>query len=210
VTDSPPFCPARLESGAIVKLITSMTIVLLACSLSWEAWPAAGALLAVTLAALACARVRLAVLCRRLGLFLPIMSLIALSIPLSQGFTTTWLQISATVLLRGVISFLSGLWLIHVLPFDNLLLTMRALRVPAIVVACLAMMHRYLFVLWEEIERLRTARRARRFGRPNRVSDWLAAIGLIGTLVIRSLDRGHRIHRAMVSRGWDGHVRPWP
>ena len=165
MTDSPPFCATRLEPGAIVKLIASMTIVLLACSLSWEAWPAAGALLAVTLAALACARVRLAVLCRCLALFLPIMSLIALSIPLSQGFTTSWLQISATVLLRGVISFLSGLWLIHVLPFDNLLLTMRALRVPAIVVACLAMMHRYLFVLWEEIERLRTARRARSFQR---------------------------------------------
>lgn len=206
-TKTTPTVPFQL--GAILKLCFSVTIVLLACSLSWEAWPAAGSLMAVVLAALACGRVRFAVLLRRLALFLPIMTLVALSIPLSQGFNPTWLKIAATVLMRGLISFLSGLWLIQVLPFDNLLLTMRTLRIPAVVVACLAMMHRYLFVLWEETDRIRTARRARRLGRVSRVADWTAAIGLIGTLIIRSLDRGNRIHRAMLARGWDGHLRPW-
>ena len=209
MTDSNIHPIGPLQWKAILKLWFSVTVVLVACSLSWDAWPAAGALTAIILAALACARIRLAVLLRRLALFLPIMSLVALSIPLSQGFHPTWIKIAATVLLRGVVSFLSGLWLIQVLPFDNLLLTMRTLRIPAVVVACLAMMHRYLFVLWEETERIRTARRARRLGHVSRIADWTSAIGLIGTLVIRSLDRGQRIHRAMLARGWDGHLRPW-
>ena len=206
-TNRHPIGPLRLR--AILKLCFTVTVVLVACSLSWEAWPATGALTAIVLAALACARIRLAVLLRRLTLFLPIMTLVAISIPLSQGFNPTWLKIAATVFLRGVVSFLSGLWLIQGLPFDNLLYTMRTLRVPAVVLACLSMMHRYLFVLWEETERIRTARRARRLGPVSRFSEWTAAIGLVGTLVIRSLDRGHRIHRAMLARGWDGHLRPW-
>lgn len=187
-----------------------MAVVLLGCSLSWDSWPAAGTLLAMTLAALALAGIRWNTLGRRLLLFLPMITLVALSIPLSQGFTSSWMQVAATVVLRGVISFLAGLWLIRVLPFDNLLATLRALRLPAVVVASLAMMHRYLFVLWEETGRLRTARRARCLGRSGPVTHWLAGIGMVGTLVIRSLDRGHRIHRAMLARGWDGHVKPWP
>ena len=209
MTDTQRHPAGPLRWQAILKLCFTGTIVLVACSLSWDAWPAAGALTAIVLAALACARIRLAVLLRRLALFLPIMSLVALSIPLSQGFSPTWLKIAATVLLRGVVSLQSGLWLIQVLPFDNLLYTMRTLRVPAVVLASLAMMYRYLFVLWEETERIRTARRARRLGPVSRFSEWTAAIGLVGTLVIRSLDRGHRIHRAMLARGWDGHLRPW-
>ena len=118
-TNRHPVGPIQL--GAILKLCFTITVVLVACSLSWDAWPAAGALTAIVLAALAGARMRLAVLFRRLALFLPVMSLVALSIPLSQGFSPTWLKIAATVLLRGVVSFLSGLWLIQVLPFDNLL-----------------------------------------------------------------------------------------
>ncbi|HCK53819.1 MAG TPA: hypothetical protein DIC23_11440 [Planctomycetaceae bacterium] len=74
----------------------------------------------------------------------------------------------------------------------------------------MAMMHRYLFVLWEETGRLRIARRARTLGHSNRIAKWMTGVALVGTLVVRSLDRAHRIHRAMLSRGWDGHVRPWP
>jgi len=202
---------ARLvPATAFLKLAASLAVVLTACSLSWDSWPAAGALLAVTLAAQALAGMTLSSLARRLALFLPMITLVAISIPLSQGFTASWMQVAGTVILRGLVSFLAGLWLIRVLPFDTLVSALYALRLPAVVVASLAMMHRYLFVLWEETGRLRTARRARCLGRSKRITQWLAGISMVGMLVIRSLDRGHRIHRAMLARGWDGHIRPWP
>jgi len=211
VADPHPSSPPRVVSAAaLLKLMASLGIVLLACSLSWDSWPAAGALLAVTFAALAIAGVTLQTLARRLSLFLPVITLVAISIPLSQGFTASWMQLAGAVIIRGAVSFLAGLWLIRVLPFDSLISTLYALRLPAVVVASLAMMHRYLFVLWEETGRLRVARKARCLGRPNRITQWLAGIGMVGMLVIRSLDRGQRIHRAMLARGWDGHIRPWP
>jgi len=196
--------------GSVLKLTASLGVVLAGCSVSWETWPLAGSLIATTAAGLAIAGVRIRTLVRRLFLFLPFVFLIAISIPISQGFSAPWLQVAATVVLRGVISFLSGLWLIQVLPFDQLLTTLRGLYLPSVVVASLAMMHRYLFVLWEETGRLRIARRARTLGHSNRIAKWMTGVALVGTLVVRSLDRAHRIHRAMLSRGWDGHVRPWP
>jgi len=207
VIDSTAYRIPDASPASFLKLAASLSVVLLACSLSWDAWPIAGTLLAVTLAGLALADMPWQTLARRLTLFLPVLSLVALSIPLSQGFTLSWMQVAATIVGRGVISFLAGLWLIRVLPFDQLLVTLRALKLPAVVVASLAMMHRYLFVLWEEIARLKTARRARSLGHANTITQWMAGVALVGTLVIRSLDRGHRIHRAMLARGWDGHIR---
>lgn len=210
MTDAGPTHRTQPSLTAVLKLTASLGVVLAGCSVTWEAWPLAGSLIATTLAALAIAGMRIQTLARRLCLFLPFALLISISIPLSQGFSAPWLQIAATVMLRGVISFLAGLWLIQVLPFDQLLVTFRALHLPAVVVASLAMMHRYLFVLWEETGRLRNARRARTLSHSNRIAKWMTGIALVGTLVIRSLDRANRIHRAMLSRGWDGHVRPWP
>jgi cobalt/nickel transport system permease protein len=207
VIDSTAYRIPDASPVSFLKLAASLSVVLMACSLSWETWPIAGTLLAVTLAGLALADMPSQTLARRLTLFLPVLSLVALSIPLSQGFTLSWMQVAATIVGRGVISFLAGLWLIRVLPFDQLLVTLRSLRLPAVVVASLAMMHRYLFVLWEEIARLKTARRARSLGHANTITQWMAGVALVGTLVIRSLDRGHRIHRAMLARGWDGHIR---
>ena len=201
---------ARCRTGtAIAQLAATLLVVMAACAIRADNWPAAGSLAAITLAALASADVSYATLLRRLALFLPTMSLVALSIPLSQGFTLAWFEVAATIVLRGSISFLAGLWLIQVLPVPRLLATLSLLRVPGVIVAMLAMMHRYLFVLWEESSRLRTARRARQLGAGGRLETWFSGVALIGTLLIRSLDRSHRIHQAMLSRGWDGTVRDW-
>lgn len=210
MTDTSPRDRLGVPPTSYIKLAASLAVVVLACSLSWESWPAAGALLALTLAALAIAGLTWNTLARRLALFLPMITLVALSVPMSQGFSTSWMQVAGTVVLRGTVSFLAGLWLVRTLPFDNLLATLRELRLPAVVLASLAMMHRYLFVLWEESGRLRMARRARCLGHSSRLSQWLAGVGMIGILVIRSLDRGNRIHRSMLARGWDGQVRAWP
>ena len=121
MTENSSICRQSPSIGSFLKLAASLTVVLLGCSIAWESWPLAGALLAVTLAALAFAGLPLGTLLRRMCLFLPIIFLVAFSIPLSQGFTATWIEVAAAVVLRGTVSFLAGLWLIRVLPFDQLL-----------------------------------------------------------------------------------------
>ena len=191
---------------AIVKLLAMLCMVLLGISLPLEHWPALGALAAVTLGALALTGMPLARLLRRLGLFLPLVGALALSVPLTQGFSAGW-SIAILVLCRATLSFLAGLWLCRVMPFEELLLTLRQLYVPDVLTGCLAFMHRFLFVLWDELERMRTARQARHFGPRTLASRWTPASELIGMLSIRSLDRGLRIHRAMLARHWDGRYR---
>ncbi|MDD3108585.1 MAG: energy-coupling factor transporter transmembrane component T, partial [Alistipes sp.] len=77
----------------------------------------------------------------------------------------------------------------------------------------LLFVYRYLFVLLQEALSMTRARDARSFGRrsyPLRV--WGV---MIGQLLIRTFERAERIHRAMLSRGFDGRIRsltippPW-
>ena len=93
------------------------------------------------------------------------------------------------------------------MPFDQLLVTLRRLWVPAIIVAMLSFMYRYIFVLWDELDKMRVARRARSFGGVSLWHRWTSAAQLLGMLLIRAMERAERVHGAMCARGWDGHMR---
>ena len=86
-------------------------------------------------------------------------------------------------------------------PFAELLRTLRALRVPALLVTVLALMYRYLFVLVDEAERMQRARRSRSFS-GRRVHAWASLATLAGQLFVRSSERAERIYAAMCARGW--------
>lgn len=86
-------------------------------------------------------------------------------------------------------------------PFQDILRTLRRLRLPAVMLTILALMYRYLPVLAEESARMQRARASRTFS-SNRKSAWRNLTTIIGQLFIRSTDRAERIYLAMCSRGW--------
>ena len=98
------------------------------------------------------------------------------------------------------------LTLAAVTPFPRLLIALGRLGVPPVLVATLHFMYRYLHVLGEELDRMVKARRSRTFRRSGRL-DWGLLSGLLGMLFLRSMERGERVHAAMLARGWDGTVR---
>jgi len=110
------------------------------------------------------------------------------------------------ILARNSLAFLATLVLANVTPFPRLLGAMGRLGAPAVLVATLHFMYRYLYVLADELGRMAQARRARSFRRTGRL-DWGLLTGLIGVLLLRALERGERVHAAMVARGWDGTIR---
>jgi cobalt/nickel transport system permease protein len=189
-----------------LALLLSISAITLGMFLSPAHLPSHGALVCVLLAALSLARVPLGVVARRLSIFLAFAVLFAVSVPLSQGFRGGW-EISQGILFRGVESFLAGLWLMSVVSFDRLLSTLRRLHVPTILLAILAFMYRFLFVLWNELDTMRDARRARTFHRAGLLFRWRNAAQMIGMLLIRSLGRSERVYGAMCARGWDGTLR---
>jgi cobalt/nickel transport system permease protein len=69
----------------------------------------------------------------------------------------------------------------------------------------LLFLHRYLFVLLEEAQRMTRAHALRKFD--TRGPGLKTFSSIIGYLLLRATDRAERIHLAMRCRGFDGKVR---
>jgi cobalt/nickel transport system permease protein len=87
--------------------------------------------------------------------------------------------------------------------FPDLLRGLEQLRFPKLGILILSFAHRYLSVLRDEAVRMKRALDSRCYrGR------WLVQAGvigrLLGTLFLRSYERGERVYMAMVARGFDG------
>jgi len=93
--------------------------------------------------------------------------------------------------------------------FRELMNAFRELRAPHVLVALVEFTVRYVFVLADEAQRMRAARRARGFDGGGSLFNRHAVktIGqLIGVLFIRSWERGERVYNAMLARGYSGQV----
>lgn len=120
--------------------------------------------------------------------------------------------------LKSWISIQCAIVLAASTPFPDILVAMRAIRLPKLIVAIFGLMWRYLFVLVDEVIRLNRAR-ASRSGNPGRANGkvggslvWRAKVtgGMVGSLFLRALERSDRIYMAMLSRGYDGEIRTLP
>jgi cobalt/nickel transport system permease protein len=114
--------------------------------------------------------------------------------------------VALTIVAKNSLAFVATLLMAHVTPFPKLLAAMRGLGMPAVLAATLQFMHRYLYVLTDELDRMLKARRSRTFRRTGRL-DWGLLTGSIGILFLRAFERGERVHSAMLARGWDGTIR---
>ena len=117
-----------------------------------------------------------------------------------------------SVLLKSWASVTAAVVLTTTTPPLKLLEALRALRIPAVLVAIVMLMYRYLFVLVEEAQSMMRARAARSAAIGPKSGGsivWRAksAGGMAGSLFIRTLDRSERIYMAMVARGYDGTLR---
>ena len=159
------------------------------------------------------------VLKRSLVIF-PFVLLIAIFIPFFKegqvaGSYNVWLwQISITysgllilanVMVKSWLCILALILLSSTTRLDDLLKALRQLGIPQVMILILSFMYRYIFVLVDEVMRIQQARDSRNFG-----GSWLhhiKTIGhMVGTIFIRSYERGERIYAAMLARGFNGQV----
>ena len=123
-----------------------------------------------------------------------------------------------SIALKSWISVQAAIVLATSTPFPDLLIAMRAIRLPRMFVTIFGLMWRYMFVLVDEALRLNRAR-ASRSGHPaypqGKVGGsigWRAKVtgGMVGSLFLRAIERSDRIYMAMLARGYDGEVRSFP
>ncbi len=206
----------RVKVVAVVAFIVSVAL------LPDGAWgPMAAAWGVVLLVALA-ARLSPWVVVRRSLLGLPFL-LAAVTVlflpgrvvwdgPWGLDVTDAGLTRFASIVARSLISLQAAVLLTAATRFPDILHALRHVRVPAVLVAIIAFMYRYLFVLVDEVERLMRARAARSARLPGARGGgslgWRAGVAghMAGQLLIRSLDRSDRVYQAMLARGYRGEL----
>ncbi len=138
--------------------------------------------------------------------------------PWSPAISQPGLERFLSIALKSWISVQAAILLASSTPFPDLLVAMRAVRIPRLLVAIFGLMWRYLFVLADEALRLMRARAARSGqslspgAKTGGGLAWRARVtgGMAGNLFLRAIERSDRIYVAMLSRGYDGEVRAIP
>ncbi len=171
---------------------------------------AAVALIAAMLLALL-ARLPLRWFLQRLGAAALFFALFALPLPwlLGDGPGWSWHGVEAALLLTAKAITLITLFLTAqaTAPLETTLKAAHALRIPGLLVQLGLLTYRYVFVLADELRRLRIALRVRGYRNRVRRHSYRTAGHVAGTLLVRGYERAERVGQAMRCRGFDGQFR---
>jgi len=205
-----------------VKLVAVCTFVALSSTMTALSLLAGAALFVTGLALFSRLPARL--LARRLLWIIPFGGILVLIYPfVTPGIPVLTMQLGPLSLIasdegteRAAMLFLRVLTAVAALSvltastrFRELMDALRGLRVPTVLVQLIEFTVRYIYVLQDEVRRMRTARKARCFEEGKSLFDRraISTTGqLIGVLFMRSLDRGERVYSAMLARGYGGEI----
>lgn len=197
-----------------VKIVTLVVYVLAVVATPRGAfWPYAAHLLALV-AAVIVSRVPLGHLAKRMLIEVPFV-VFALVLPfVATGSRTAvgpvevsqpGLEAAGALLAKGTLGVLASLLLAATTEARDIVAGFEKLRLPQPLVQIMSFMLRYTEVVAADLGRMRVARESRGF-RARSVRQWPALGATLGALFIRSYERGERVHLAMLSRGYTGHL----
>ncbi|RUL88911.1 energy-coupling factor transporter transmembrane component T family protein [Tautonia sociabilis] len=193
---------ARVKLAAVVGFVLAVVLVPMG---SWRPLGIAGMVLA---GLVGLSGVAPSLLLRRIAALMPVVVVLAAVIAPTHPKASAlgaW-AVGGTIVAKNALTIGAILLFARVTCFRSVLGALSWFRVPPALVATLHLMYRYLFVLSDQLGRMARARRSRSFRR-SRWAEWPLGAGLIAALMLRSFERGERVHAAMLARGWDGTVR---
>jgi cobalt/nickel transport system permease protein len=195
-----------------VKLVVMLAFVLSVVATPARAVWAFGLYAALVLVAAGMARLPLRTLGGRMAVEVPFVAF-AIALPfLGQGPRHDVLGLSLSVagswaawniLAKASLGVAVSVVLAWSTPVASILEGLERLRVPRALTAIAGFMVRYLDVIMGDLHRLQVAR-VSRGDDPRWAGQGKAIAATAGTLFVRCFERGERVHRAMLSRGFDG------
>ncbi|MCZ6688450.1 MAG: cobalt ECF transporter T component CbiQ [Planctomycetota bacterium] len=207
----------RLDPRAKIlgALASVLTVVLLPFGAPWEETaPRFVACLIALLALIVASRVPVTYLLARCLVVIPFVLMLVIFIPFVGGenvifrplpglaVTEEGLVRCGEILCKAMTSVLMVLVLTSTTRFSQLLQGLRGLKFPKTLILILSFLYRYLFVLQDEIHRIRRAVASRGGRGTLRV---LASV--LGVLFLRTYERAERVYAAMLARGFGGEIR---
>ena len=128
-------------------------------------------------------------------------------LPLGMEITEQGLGSALLLTSRVVTAASVGVMLVLSTAWARLLRGLRALGLPAVVIAILSMTYRYIFLLLRMSQDMFVARKSRMLAVGGGAQARQVVFRTAGVLLARSLEESQRVYDAMVSRGFDGEVR---
>ena len=194
------------------KVVASLLFVAIVALTPRELFSAFGAYVLLVGTVVYVSRVRVWFVLRRLIIEVPFLVFL-LVLPFISGGTTTRV-LGADLSIEGLwvawnVTIKSTLGLVVVIlmgactQVTDLLRGLERLHVPKALLMIAGFMVRYADVVSGEMRRMRIARLSRGY-QPSWLWQSKAISGTLGSLFIRSFERGERVHTAMVSRGFNG------
>lgn len=199
------------------KLATLVPAAVLAALV--RSWPAALAGLACSMVIVLLGRLPARWLLLRLGAALSFLGFFLAWLPfVSAPGEAVWnlgpLELSVPGTVRAGVLLAKGMTLLLLMvplattsPLPDTFKAAHALGVPGLVVQLLTMTLRYVFLLIDELKRLRLALRVRGYRNRARLHSWRTVGQVSGTMLVRGWERAERVGQAMRARGFDGTYR---
>lgn len=115
--------------------------------------------------------------------------------------TSTGVQYVLVFTFRVTVAVATLSLLVLTTPFSAVVAAARGLGVPIALVWVLSVTYRYLFLFFDELSRLLIARNSRTSRSDGIRAEWRDGRRLVGTFLLRALERGERVGRGMRARG---------
>jgi cobalt/nickel transport system permease protein len=198
--------PAEVKIVALVVFVTAVVAT------PREAFWAFGVHALVLVAAITLAKIAAGFIARRLVIEIPFVIFAILMPFLGAGERTSVLGLSLsiaglwgawTILIKGTLGLGASVLMAATTEVPDILEGLERLHLPKLVTAIAGFMVRYVDVIAGELRRMRVAMTSRGYD-----PSWIGQAGPIassaGALFVRSYERGERVHRAMLARGYTG------
>jgi cobalt/nickel transport system permease protein len=187
---------------ARVKVLALLAFLVILTTTPVGRWGAMLGYFVLLCGGVALARLPLRLVLLRAAVVLPISAAFG-AVSLLSGST----QRAIAVPEKSFLSAMGVLLLVGTTPLPRLLKALGSLGAPRIVVLVIQFLYRYLFVIFEQGQHMRLAAQCRGGFGGGRRPRFAAAAGVLAVLFGRSYERAEGIHRAMLSRGFDGQLR---
>lgn len=131
----------------------------------------------------------------RIAMAIPFVAVMAIGMA-SKGLTPFLYIIARATLALTLLTILTS-----TTPFPLLLEGLRWYRLPNVLHSLLSFIYRFIYIIIDEFHRLNRGRSSREFGSKLTLS-WRGRSWMVGTFLIRSIERSERVYQAMLSRGY--------
>ena len=143
-------------------------------------------------------------LIERLSITIPFVAIIGLGIAFGHKLNdAVWWHSFVYLIVRATLTITLLTLLTSTTPFPMLLEGLHWFKLPKVLHSLLSFIYRFIYIIIDEFQRLNRGRKSREFGKHFLLS-WKGRSWMLGTFLIKCIERSERVYQAMLSRGYRG------